>query len=240
MVTRLMIQINEDKCTGCGLCVPNCAEGALAVVDGVAKVVSESYCDGLGACLGECPEGALALLEVETVEFDEEAAMEYVAKVRGNTESSGCPGEQVLVYETQHAHETHDNVVPTEARESELAHWPIKLRLLSPQHPALKGASLLLLADCAAAAYSGLHEDFLHGKTVAMWCPKFEDYTSNVQKLAMMLKENDVKDLSVVHMEVPCCGSLARTVEEAVTLSGVDIPLRKFIIGVRGNIRAVI
>jgi Pyruvate/2-oxoacid:ferredoxin oxidoreductase delta subunit len=239
MVTRLMIQINEDRCTGCGLCVPNCAEGALAIVDGVAKVVSESYCDGLGACLGECPENALALLEVETVEFDEEAAMEYVAKVRGSTDSSGCQGEQAVVYETQHAHETHANVVPTEARDSELTHWPIKLRLLGPQHPALKGSSLMLLADCAAAAYSGLHEDFLHGKTVAMWCPKFEDYAANVDKLAMMLKVNEIKELSVVHMEVPCCGGLARTVEEAISASGVDIPLRKFIIGVRGNIRAV-
>ena len=245
MVTRLMIQIDEEKCTGCGLCVPGCAEGALAIIDGKAKVVSESFCDGLGACLGECPEGALTLQEAKTVPFDEAAAMAHVAESRGAPKkepsevSGGCPGSQAMVFE-ETAAETHsDGIVPDAPRESQLRQWPVKLKLLSPQHPILKDSNLLILADCIGPSYSGLHEDFIKGKVVVMVCPKFEDYEANLEKLTMMLANNSIKEISVIHMEVPCCGGLARVTQQALESSGKDIPLRNYVIGVQGDIKAV-
>ena len=240
MVKRLMIQIDEEKCDGCGLCVPNCAEGALKIIDGKARVVSESYCDGLGACIGHCPQGALTLREVETVVFDEEAAMKYVASQKISS-SSGCPGSQAVVFESGDTSDSsHESIVPTESLQSRLKQWPIKMKLVAPQHPALRKASLLLLADCAAVAYPNLHEDFLKGKTVIQVCPKFEDYEFNLEKLTSILFINDIKDVTIVHMEVPCCSGLSRFTKEAITRSGKDIPSRTFIVGVKGEIKAVL
>jgi len=233
MVTRLMIQIDEEKCNGCGLCVPGCAEGALQIIDGKAKVVSESYCDGLGACIGECPQGALTLIEVETVPFDEEAAMKAPT-------SGGCAGSEAFVYSNQQTHEENTAIVPDALRQSELHQWPVKMRLISPQHPALRDSSLLLMADCVGAAYAGLHEDFLKGKAIIQVCPKFEDYEFNVERLTQVFKLNDIKDIAIVHMEVPCCGGLGRIVQVAMAASGKKIPVRTYIIGVRGAIKAVL
>jgi ferredoxin len=244
MVKRLMIHIDEDLCTGCGNCVPGCAEGALQIIDGKAKVVSESFCDGLGACLGECPEGALTLKEVETVPFDEEAAQENIRKTKLATQEVGCAGSEKFTYaesEAEH-HEGPDHLLPESVlkpKESSLTHWPIKLKLLSPQHPALKEASILMIADCAALAYTSMHEDFLKGKAAVLVCPKFEDYEQNLTKLTQMFKMNNVKDVSVVHMEVPCCHGLVRQVAQAILNTGMNIPLRVFEIGVKGSIKKV-
>lgn len=247
MVRRLMIMIDEDKCTGCGLCVPSCAEGALQIVDGKAKLVSETFCDGLGACLGHCPEDALTLREVETVEFDEEAAMAHVAQMQTQTvdatsgsASSGCAGSEAFTYSAGHTEVEHDGAVPEKVAPSRLNHWPVKLRLLSPQHPIFADSHLLVVADCAGPAYAGLHEDFIKDKAAVMVCPKFEDYQANLEKLTTILRMNSVRDVTVVHMEVPCCHGLARVTQEAIQLSGKDIPLRTYILGVRGEIKAVL
>jgi ferredoxin len=244
MVKRLMIHIDEDLCTGCGNCVPGCAEGALQIIDGKAKVVSESFCDGLGACLGECPEGALTLREVETVPFDDEAAQENIKKARLANQEASCAGSEKFTYtegESVH-HEGPDHLLPETVlnpKESNLTHWPIKLKLLSPQHPALKEASILIIADCAALAYTSMHEDFLEGKAAIIVCPKFEDYQQNVMKLTQMFQENNINDVSVLHMEVPCCHGLVRAVAQAVLNTSQNIPLRVFEIGVKGNIKTV-
>jgi NAD-dependent dihydropyrimidine dehydrogenase PreA subunit len=244
-----MIMIDEDKCTGCGLCIPNCAEGALQIIEGKAKVVSESYCDGLGACLGHCPEGALTLREVETVEFDEEAAMAYVAETRGQaavaaaaTHGSGdvgCAGSEAFTYAAGHAESTHDNAVPEEVAPSQLSQWPVKLKLLSPQHPVFQDSRIAILADCTGPAYAGLHQDFIKDRAAIMVCPKFEEYEANLQKLSAIFQNHNIKDIALVHMEVPCCFGLARLTQEAIHNSGKEIPLRTYMIGVKGEIKAV-
>lgn len=240
-VRRLMIHIDEELCTGCGNCVPGCAEGALQIIDGKARLVSETFCDGLGACLGECPEGALTLREVETLPFDEEAANENIRKAKLARQDVSCAGSEEYTY-SEEAHEGPDHLLPEsvlEAKESALTHWPVKLKLLSTQHPALRNASLLILADCTALAYTAVHDDFLKNKTAILVCPKFEDAQQNLVKLTEMFKMNNVKDVNVVHMEVPCCHGLVRLVAQAILNSGLNIPMRTFEIGVKGNIKAV-
>ncbi|MFW9794498.1 MAG: ATP-binding protein [Candidatus Thorarchaeota archaeon] len=236
-----MIHIDEELCTGCGNCVPGCAEGALQIIDGKARLVSETFCDGLGACLGECPEGALTLREVETLPFDEEAANENIRKAKLARQDVSCAGSEEYTY-SEEAHEGPDHLLPEsvlEAKESALTHWPVKLKLLSTQHPALRNASLLILADCTALAYTAVHDDFLKNKTAILVCPKFEDAQQNLVKLTEMFKMNNVKDVNVVHMEVPCCHGLVRLVAQAILNSGLNIPMRTFEIGVKGNIKAV-
>ncbi len=244
MVKRLMIHIDEDLCTGCGNCVPGCAEGALQIINGKAKVVSESFCDGLGACLGECPEGALTLREVETLPFDELAAKENIKNQKLAKQEVGCAGSEKFTYaeKVEDIHEGPDHLLPVtvlKPKVSRLTHWPIKLRLLSPQHPAMKNASILIIADCAALVYTSMHEDFLKDKAAVLVCPKFEDYQQNIEKLTQIFQINNVKDVSVVHMEVPCCHGLVRVVAQAILNTSQNIPLRVFEIGVKGNIKAV-
>ena len=239
MVRRLMITIDEELCTGCGLCVPSCAEGALQIVDGKAKVVSESFCDGLGACLGECPEGALSLKEVETVDFDEDAAMAHVAATRCEDPAKPCAGSEAFEY-SSHDAEAHANAVPVSIAPSRLDHWPVKMRLVAPNHPAFQDAHLLLIADCVGPAYASLHEDFIKGKTPILMCPKFEDYQSNLDKLTAILQGHNIKDVAVLRMEVPCCGGIDRLTRMAIQQSGKQIPIRTYTIGVRGEIKAVV
>jgi NAD-dependent dihydropyrimidine dehydrogenase PreA subunit len=234
-----MIQIDEELCDGCGNCVPGCAEGALQIIDGKARLVSEIYCDGLGACLGECPQGALTLAEVDTVDFDEEAAMEHVKKTRIATQDVGCAGAEKFT----HAEGTHatpgDNAVPISDQESNLGHWPIKLKLISTRHQALDGARLLIVADCAALAYPSLNNDFVAGKVPIIVCPKFEDGQANFNKLVEIFHLNDIKEISVLHMEVPCCFGLSKMVAQALLAAKKTVPLRNYEIGVKGNIKKV-
>ncbi len=240
-VKRLMIHIDEYLCTGCGNCVPGCAEGALQIVDGKARLVSETFCDGLGACLGECPEGALTLREIESLPFDEEAAKENIRKAELARQDVSCAGSEKFTY-SEEDHVGPDHLLPESVlapKESALTHWPVKLKLLSIQHPALKDASLLILADCATLAYTAVHEDFLKNKTAILVCPKFEDVQQNLQKLTEIFRINNIKDVSVVHMEVPCCHGLNRLVAQAILNTGLNIPMRTFEIGVKGNIKTV-
>jgi len=234
-----MIQIDEELCNGCGNCVPGCAEGALQIIDGKARLVSETFCDGLGACLGECPQGALSLLEADTVEFDEEAAMEHVRKTRIATQDVSCAGAEKFTHADGIHTNVSENAVPISDQRSNLGHWPIKLKLISTQHPALDGAKLLVVADCAALAYPTLNTDFVTGKTPIIVCPKFEDGQANFNKLVEILTLNDIKEISVLHMEVPCCGGLSRMMAQAILAARKQIPLRNYEIGVKGHIKRV-
>ncbi len=240
MVKRLMIQIDEAKCTGCGLCITGCEEGALALIDGKARVVSESFCDGLGACIGHCPEDALALKEVETTEFNEEAAMEHIRKLRGeNQASSCCPTINLTQQETEKAKPEEVQVSAVSSTPSYLQNFPVKLKLMALNHPALRDASLLLSADCTGIAYPTLHEDFMKGKTVIQVCPKFEDYEQNIQRLTQIFAANEISDVTVLIMEVPCCSGLVRMVKQAALAAKKEIPIRSLVVGVKGRILSV-
>jgi Pyruvate/2-oxoacid:ferredoxin oxidoreductase delta subunit len=243
MAQRKIVRIDEEKCNGCGLCVPSCAEGAIQIVDGKARLVADVYCDGLGACLGECPEGAITIIEREAVPFDEEAAREHVERLRAQAASAersgGCPGAAVRNLQL-------DLVPPgpaprsTEAESSEsepsaLGNWPVQLHLVPPDAPFLQDADLLLVADCVPFALADFHRRLLRGRPVVIGCPKLDDAQSYVEKLAAMLTLSSVNSLTVVHMEVPCCTGLARIAEAALRASGRDIPLEAVTISIRGK-----
>ena len=236
---RKIIEIDDEKCTGCGECMLACAEGALELVDGKAKLVGDIYCDGLGACIGECPEGALKVIERDAEEFDE-AAVEELLKERDaeskpveNPMACGCPGSTAMTMERS-GRAGSDECAGEIA--SELGHWPIKLQLLNPKAPFLKGADLLLLADCAAAAYPDLHRKLLRGHAVAMGCPKLDDLEAHINKLAQVLEEACPKSLTVAHMEVPCCKGFMFAAEKAIELAGVDMPLHCIVIARAGEV----
>jgi Pyruvate/2-oxoacid:ferredoxin oxidoreductase delta subunit len=242
---RKIIEIDEEKCTGCGECVIACAEGALQIVDGKAKLLSDVYCDGLGACIGPCPEGALAIVEREAEEFDEDAVEEYLAgreeSENGDSEAEcpeptlacGCPGSMTRTLEPL------AGKGGEEAGEigSELRHWPVKLQLLGPQAPFLKGADLLLMADCAAVAFPDLHRKIIKGNAVAIGCPKLDNLDAHIERLAEILKGASPRSLTVVHMEVPCCRGFVYAAEQAIKRAGVDVAFSRIQIGVNGEIQ---
>ncbi len=239
--TRPIIEIDEDKCDGCGQCILSCAEGALKLVDGKAKLVGEIYCDGLGVCLGECPAGALTVVEREAEEFDEEAVEELLSRKKDaapekpaeETMACGCPGTQTRVIECGDEERPADE--PGEVG-SRLGHWPVKLQLLGPKAPFLKDADLVLLADCVAVAYPELHRKLLPGKAVAIGCPKLDDLEAHINRLADILAGASPRSLTVAHMEVPCCKGFVHAANQAIKRSGVDIPLKSMQIGVHGEL----
>lgn len=358
-VTRKIIEIDEEKCDGCGNCIPSCAEGALAIVDGKARIVKDMYCDGLGACLGHCPQDALKVIEREADEFDEEAAMEHVRRTAEADKhgavkvASGCPGGKVEVFEkpepkaggcgcpggkleefgkakaeeadaeggcpcsggkfartprserpvekAEPMPESEPKTMPktmgcgcsgamiqdftrekpvavdesagaeteqsggcpcgggqfaraprserkpepkVEPRpepradaggESELTHWPVQLRLIPAHAPFLKGADLLMAADCVPAAYPRFHEELLKGRKLLIGCPKFDDAQDYVERLAAMFREARPRSLTIARMEVPCCATLTQIVDAAIRRSGVDVPVREMVITRQGK-----
>jgi ferredoxin len=243
-VVRKIIEIDEDLCDGCGNCVPSCAEGALEIIDGKARVVADIYCDGLGACLGECPMGALKIVEREAAEFDEEAVEEYLAekkkKEAGPSKvmpmvAGGCPSARLQTFEPNAADST---AAPTGGPEvdSALSHWPVQIMLVPPTAPFLKGADLLVLADCVPVAFPTLHRDFLQGKAVMMGCPKFDDAQQYIEKFAQICKVSGIKSITAVVMEVPCCSALPMIVKKGMQLSGAQIPMEEVVISTRGKV----
>ena len=204
---RTVISIREELCNGCGECVPACEEGAIQIVRGKARLVSDVLCDGLGACLGSCPQGAICIEEREAAPFDEVAARRHVAEL----EKPVCQA-------------------------SELTHWPVQLRLLPATSPVLQGARLLVSADCVPVAYAGFHSDLLRDRAVVIACPKLDDKRGYVEKLAEMIRRNDLAEIAVAHMEVPCCTGILRMVLEARELAGSDIPVDDLTIGIRGEL----
>jgi ferredoxin len=234
-VTRKIIKIDENKCNGCGLCVINCAEGALQIIDGKARLVSETYCDGLGACIGECPQGALTIEERESAEFSEEEVDKYL-KGKRKAEATlpcGCPSQTVTGFEKTEAKKPDHS--GTTHRESELSNWPVQLKLVPPTAPFLRGADVLLTADCVPFAYADFHQDFVKYHAVLVACPKLDDFDAHLSKLIDILNQAQLHSLTVLHMEVPCCSGLVHMAKQAIKASGKQIPFNDITIGVRGN-----
>ena len=229
---RPIIRIEEEKCDGCGLCATACHEGAIAIVDGKARLVSESFCDGLGACLGDCPKGAITIEEREADAFDEDAvARAQEQKKTPGQLPCGCPGTMARTLSTP-APKAETNLSPAVSR---LQNWPIQLSLVPVNAPYLKGARLVLAADCTAIACPDFHARFLGGKILLMGCPKLDDAAFYQEKIGAILKENAIESIDVVYMEVPCCGGLVRLVQNAIEEARVPVSLTLAKVGIQGE-----
>ena len=245
---RKIVKIDQDKCDGCGLCVPSCAEGAIKMINGKAVLSADNLCDGLGACLGECPRDAIQIEERDTDEFDEAAvekhlaaqgkpapAHQHVAPAHHQHAGGCCPGSRAMSFvRPQEAAVS----APTGNQQSQLAQWPVQLHLVSTTAPYFQGADLLITADCVPVAYAGYHEDFLKGKAVVMGCPKLDDNNFYTQKLTELFSKSDVKSITVLKMEVPCCGGIAVAARQALAASGKQIPYKEVTIGIQGTIKS--
>lgn len=245
MTVRNIVKIDDEKCNGCGRCVTACAEGAIQMIDGKAKLVSEIYCDGLGACLNCCPVDAITIEQRDAAEFDEEATKKYLEEIDRNktahakqapkAEGFGCPGMRMMNFADEvkpvPAEETSAAAVP-----SRLGQWPVQLKLVSPMAPYFAGADLLLVADCVPFAMGDFHNKLLKGKAIAVACPKLDDGTGYVQKLADIITTAKPQSLTVAHMEVPCCTGLLRMAEKAVQLAGSDLAIQDMTISLRGQV----
>jgi NAD-dependent dihydropyrimidine dehydrogenase PreA subunit len=219
MTTRMreVVRIDEDKCDGCGLCVPSCAEGAIRVIDGKARLVADNLCDGLGNCLGACPKDAITIERRPAADFDEEAVEAHLA---GDEAPAEEPAEEA-------------------GGPSRLGQWPVQLALLPPGGEIWDGADVLLAADCAAYAVGDFHDRFLAGRTVAVACPKLDETDGYDSKLRRILAGNDIRSVTVVRMEVPCCGGLETLARNAVEASGLDMPLNVVTVTVDGRVQEV-
>jgi Pyruvate/2-oxoacid:ferredoxin oxidoreductase delta subunit len=241
-VKRKIIEIDEDLCDGCGTCVPSCAEGALQMVDGKARLIGELYCDGLGACLGDCPTGALTIVEREAEEFDEEAVEQLLKKrdasggEKATASGGGCPSAQIQTFVQETTCQRANMPVTHRESDSSLSHWPIQVRLVPPHAPFLKGADLLVAADCTPVAYPHFHRDFLEGKAVMIGCPKFDDKNEYIQKFADIFQEANIHSVAVVVMEVPCCSALPIMVKQGMERAGKKIPMEEIVISAQGDI----
>lgn len=240
-IKRKIIEIDPERCDGCGLCVPSCAEGAIQIIDGKATLAAEKYCDGLGACLGECPNDALHIIEREAEDFDEHAVEQYLKEMKPPTAAPaetklpcGCPSTQLQSFIPV---PTEPAAASTATRtDSALAHWPVQIKLVPPTAPFLKNANLLVVADCAPLAYPNFHQDFLQGKVVMMGCPKFDDVQEYIQKFTDIFNAAKINSVTTVVMEVPCCAGLPWIVKQAMEKAGKNIPFAERVIGVRGQL----
>lgn len=239
-IKRKIIQIDEERCDGCGNCVISCAEGAIQIVDGIAKVISDNLCDGLGACLGECPQGALTIIEREAEEFDEEAVEAHLEAWKENakekTMAGGCPSARIQSFARADDCRLANTPKTQEKTASALSHWPVQIRLIPPTAPFLKGADLLVVADCVPVAFPSLHRDFMEGKAVMVGCPKFDDAPAYIDKFAAIFKTAGIKRVTTVVMEVPCCSGLPMIVRKGMEKAGVKVPSRQVTISTRGEI----
>ena len=248
---RKIVHIDEEKCNGCGLCAKACHEGAIEMVNGKAHLISDSYCDGFGDCLPECPAGAITITEREAEEYDREAVKERMKMRQEETEFHGCPGSRLRMINRDKESdegEEGEKTLPSEAFGSErtdsrraaepvsqLTTWPVQLRLVPVVAPFFSGAKLLIAADCTAYAYARFHEDFIRNHVVLVGCPKLDplDYTD---KLQAIIERNDIKSVTIVRMEVPCCGGLQYAAENALKNSGKFLPWNVVTIGIDGRI----
>jgi ferredoxin len=281
---RKIIKINEEKCNGCGLCIPDCAEGALQIVDGKARLISDLFCDGLGACLGSCPEGAIEVEEREAEPYNERKVMEnnivpagentikihlehlkshgadeffneavaYLKEkgiknplddIREKTDEScghhggGCPGSRAMTLKPIQKPEIKAEVQKNETGplQSQLGHWPVQIHLLSPHAPFLKNADLMIIADCVAFAYANTHEEFIKGKAVAIGCPKLDDGEAYIDKIASIIQVAKPKSITIVRMEVPCCGGMTEIVKQAMKKADEIVPFSVQVISLSGK-----
>ena len=234
MVLRNIVKIDEEKCDGCGLCVNACAEGAIKIIDGKAKLVSETYCDGLGACIGHCPQDAITIEKREAAQFDEEATKKHLAKEKISQAQTDfvCPG---MMNKKLRAKSGTADPSAT-AAPSQLSHWPVQLKLVSPNAPYFAGADLLLVADCVPFAMGDFHNRFLKGSSIVVGCPKLDNADFYIEKLTAILKANKLNSLTVIHMEVPCCFGLTHIARQAIARSGVKIAFEDITIDLHGNV----
>jgi NAD-dependent dihydropyrimidine dehydrogenase PreA subunit len=232
-INRKIIEIDEELCNGCGQCVPACAEGALKVVNGKARLISEVFCDGLGACLGECPTGALSIVDREADDFDEEAVEKHLSST---TLACGFPSTQIQSFVPSSSCEEVNRPVNQEGSVSTLSHWPVQIRLVPATAPFLNGADLLVAADCTPVAYPNFHRDFLKGKVIMVGCPKFDDVQEYIKKFSDIFKKADIHSLTILVMEVPCCQGLPMIVKKGMELAGKKIPVEIIMIGSKGDI----
>ncbi len=258
---RQIIHIDEELCDGCGECVPSCAEGAIQVIDGKARLVKDALCDGLGACLGECPQGALTIEERDAEAYDEEQVERHLRQVGagagiGGAHASppsphgapvhdhgpglgpgggGCPGARMLQFPEDGGDA--DEAVDRGAQPSALRQWPVQMHLLSPTAPYLQGADVLLAADCVAFAMGNFHRDHLRGKGLAIACPKLDEGLDiYLDKLVAMIDEARINTLTVMIMQVPCCGGLAHLAQQAVARASRKVPVKQIVVGIQGDI----
>jgi Pyruvate/2-oxoacid:ferredoxin oxidoreductase delta subunit len=235
MALRNIVKIDEEKCNGCGLCVNACAEGAIKIIDGKAKLVSEIYCDGMGACLGHCPEDAITIEKREAKDFDEEATRAYLAKEKNTQVQTNfvCPGmaSKQLKKNAVPDGSPHAGTVP-----SQLGQWPVQLKLVSPHAPYFADADLLLVADCVPFTMGDFHNRFLKDHSIAVGCPKLDDVQFYIEKLAAILQANKLNSLTVIHMEVPCCSGLTHIVRQAIAQSNREMTFEDVTISLQGNV----
>ncbi|MCK4994619.1 MAG: 4Fe-4S binding protein [Candidatus Omnitrophica bacterium] len=273
---RKIIEINADICNGCGLCIPNCPEGAIQIIDNKARLVSDLFCDGLGACLGHCPEGAITVTEREAAEYDEKKVMDNVVKggdhvikahlehleshaqeeflkqakeylrdknieikeekqenIHTHAGGSGCPGMKIMDFGAKNNQASEANV----SVRSELTQWPIQLKLLNPQVPFFDNSDIVIAADGVPFAYANFHQKFLKGKKLIIFCPKLDDaYEEYVTKLTAIFKNNNIKSITIVHMEVPCCSGTVHIVKESLKKSGKNIEIKDYTISLKGEL----
>jgi len=287
MAKREIITIDEEKCNGCGSCVPGCPEGALQIIDDKARLISDLFCDGLGACIGDCPEDAISIIEREAEPYDEVRVMQNIVKQGENTikahlehlknhgetvflkqatdyldengienplekevkvdqaagaEASeeklpcGCPGSKVMDLRDDDRADTASGDTDVKQK-TELRQWPVQIHLVPVNAPYFDGADLLIAADCVPFAHANFHRDLLKGKILLVGCPKLDDAGFYKDKITEILKENNIKSVTIAHMEVPCCFGLVKLVNEALVDAGKDIPLDDITIKVNGEIR---
>ncbi len=273
---RKIIEINQDKCDGCGLCIPNCPEGAMQIIDGKAHLISDLFCDGLGTCIGHYPEGAITIIDREAGEYDEKKVMKNVIKGGENVtkahlehleshgqgeflkqareylkeknieitkekqenvavyaQGGGCPSMKVMDFETKDIPTSETN----NSTPSELTQWPIQLKLLNHQTPYFYNADLVIVADCVSFSYANFHQKFLKNKKLIIFCPKLDNaYKEYVDKLTAIFKNNNIKSITVVHMEVPCCTGTVHVVAEALKQSGKNIVVKDYTISLTGDL----
>jgi len=242
MALREVIRIDEEKCDGCGECVTSCAEGAIAIVDGKARLVSETYCDGLGACLGHCPQGAITIEKREAADFDEATTREHAARMSAMKSKAQpvpamtghqCPGSMLRTFAREAAPPARET---GKAMSSELINWPIQIMLAPPSAPWLRDADVLLVADCVPFALADFHSRFLRGRPVLIGCPKLDQADFYVKKLAQMLQIAKPRSFTVVHMEVPCCSGLTRIAVLARQAAESAVPLHDVTISIQGEV----
>jgi NAD-dependent dihydropyrimidine dehydrogenase PreA subunit len=251
---RKIVRIDEEKCNGCGVCVPSCAEGAITIVNGKAQLAADNLCDGLGACLGDCPQDAITIIERDSEEFDETAVEEHLKKIgrvpvehhhsvveparpSPTPHHGGCPGSRVMTFAPAGGDCAATSAESAGTRQSHLRQWPVQLHLVPTTAPYFQNADLLIAADCVPFAYGDFHKDFLAGKALVIGCPKLDDNKFYQEKLTELLRVSSIKSVTVLRMEVPCCGGIVSAATQAVAASGKNLPFTEVVIGIDGTVK---